>query len=297
MALGHPRHAGKNAALYTLLFGVLLIFWNIASKPWPEEEEVKELANERGMALGWLNRYPPDFELDLDQGQRFSLAESVGKQPILLTFFATWCAPCKEELAELKRFAPKAQQEKILIVAIDLDEKADTVRAFVRREHVPFPVGIDQEENIARSLGVKSVPTSVFIGLDGRVALYQVGAITNAEIALQGPIEEQRKLRASKQQITAEEFRRKLAEQAPFPTELGRTNEPAKKPHLDESQRAFAAKLRCANCDQNILKCGCEYCLDIQRRLAAIDVKGKGDDQVLHELYLVKGEKAVAAGR
>lgn len=288
---------GRNTALFAVLIGALLILWNIASKPWPEEEEVKELAGEREMTLAWLRRYPPDFELELDQGKRFSLAETVGKQPVLLTFFATWCAPCRSELAELKRFAPKARQEDILILAIDLDEKADTVRAFVSREQVPFPVGIDQEERIARSLGVKSVPTSIFIGLDGRVALYQVGAITNAEMALQDPMEEQRRIRASRKQVTPEEYRRGLVAQAPLPEAFSRERESPKRPSLDEAHRAVAAKLRCANCDQDILKCGCEYCLDIQRRLGAMDIKDKSDDQILRDLYLTKREKTVASGR
>jgi hypothetical protein len=182
------------------------------------------------------------------------------------------------------------------VLAIDMNEKRDAVQAFIQREKIPFPVGIDQEGRIAKSLGVKSVPTSVFIGLDGRVALYQVGAITNAQIALQGPIERQRDIRAAKEQISAERYRRELENQRSMPRDWGEPSK-AKKVAMDEAHMTLAARLRCADCNEDILKCGCDYCLDIQKRLAAIELEGKSDEEILHELYLVNGGNVHASRR
>ena len=106
----------------------------------------------------------------------------------MLNFFATWCAPCRAEMPELTRFATKFKEQPFTLIGIDAHEEPALVDDFVKKVGVGFPVGID-EGPIAQRYGVISYPTTVIIGADGRVLLYETTAIMNADVALHVPVE------------------------------------------------------------------------------------------------------------
>lgn len=288
---------GRTAALLIGLMVVLLILWNIIGKPWPEEEEVKQLEAYQAASYAWQGRYPEEFALDLLSGERFTLSETLGKRPILLTFFATWCEPCRGELDELKRFMKGTGREELLVLAINAGEREDRVRAFVSGRAIPFQVALDPGRTVSKAFSVESLPTCVFIGLDGRVALYQTGAITNADIVLTGLLADQRRLREEKKQISAQQYLAALKAQDPLPRWMADAEVPEEKVQLDEAHRAIAGKVRCADCPKSILDCACGYCLDVQRRLSTLEVAGKGEEEVLRELFWLGEGDGHAAGR
>ena len=116
-----------------------------------------------------VQRFPekkeaPSFSLkDLD-GNQITLGALKGK-PILMIFFASWCPGCKEEVPLFEKFsAGKKDHLTILTLAID-GEKEKRVRRFVKGLKVDLPVLLDLNEKVARSYGVRMVPT-VFL-LDG----------------------------------------------------------------------------------------------------------------------------------
>jgi cytochrome c-type biogenesis protein len=118
----------------------------------------------------------PAFSLTDLNGQPVSLAGLRGKA-VLVTFWATWCAPCRQELPLISSAYQAHQEQGLAVVAVDFgDESADTVRAFWNSMGLqPAPV-LDPGGRVADAYGVglktSGLPVSVFIARDGSVSTY-----------------------------------------------------------------------------------------------------------------------------
>jgi len=91
------------------------------------------------------------------------------KRPVVLTFFATWCVPCRDEVPLLidlhRRFGERVG---FLCVAVD-PENVDKIRSFVNDVNVPYPMLLDQDRKIMSAYGVDALPATFVIGVDGRI--------------------------------------------------------------------------------------------------------------------------------
>ncbi len=106
------------------------------------------------------------FSLKTVNGNQFTLAQFRGK-PVMLTFWATWCGTCTDELPVIEKFAAgKRGQVTMLTMAID-GEKESRVRRFVDRNNISLPVLLDAKEVTARKYGITMIPTTLFIDRDG----------------------------------------------------------------------------------------------------------------------------------
>ena len=173
-----------------LIFLAALVFLHLGMKRQPEKIKMEQFSDSVRTPQKWQGKIAPDFNLTLLDGERFRLSEHIGKKIIILNFFATWCGPCKEEMPELNRFSLANAGKPILLIGIDDNEKRSVVEEFIGKYGVTFPVGIDTSNEIQRSYGVRSFPTTVLIGLDGSIQLYELGAISNADIAFGNLIKE-----------------------------------------------------------------------------------------------------------
>ncbi len=97
------------------------------------------------------------------------------KPPLVLHFWATWCAPCGEELPALDALAARLA---IPVVAVSEDRGgADDVQPYLDH-HPPLPhleMRFDAKRKLARALGLGAVPVSVVIGADGRETARLIG--------------------------------------------------------------------------------------------------------------------------
>ena len=165
-------------ALLLLLVGELHYFL----KPQPTEKELKQFSGVFSAGMQWQGKYAPAFDLTTIQGERFSLSDSMGKKVVVLNFFATWCEPCQSEMAELERYFEEHRDGSFLLLAVDVRETPEVVGAFFREHKLRFPVGID-DGRVEKQYRVSGYPTTVLIGVDGKVQLYEVGAMPNADVA------------------------------------------------------------------------------------------------------------------
>ena len=119
-----------------------------------------------------VGKKAPDFTLPTleDEGE-FHLADAIGKQVIVLDFWASWCPPCVRGLPKLSDVASDFSDRKVLFYAVNLQEDAETIRAFLdtRKEEIDLPVLLDLEATVGNKYSVKAIPQMVLIGLDGRV--------------------------------------------------------------------------------------------------------------------------------
>jgi thiol-disulfide isomerase/thioredoxin len=105
----------------------------------------------------------PLFKLDeFRGGGPLSLADQRGKI-VLLHFFATYCEPCRPEMASLNRFLKANTDKPFAVFAVDVGEIDLKVRAFFEKEPVDFPVVLDRDRKISKAWGVYALPTTIVL--------------------------------------------------------------------------------------------------------------------------------------
>lgn len=153
-------------------------------------------AGATGAGLAWWRLRPgpvEDTAVDALWGQTFERPEGgslamadLRGQKVLLNFWATWCAPCVEEMPLLDRFARENEASGWKVIGLAVDQAA-AVRPFLTRVPVSFPIGLIGPGGIqlARSLGnnVGGLPFTVVIDADGRVRQRKMGQVTPAELS------------------------------------------------------------------------------------------------------------------
>lgn len=114
-----------------------------------------------------------------DSLRQSDLAGSV----VLLNYWATWCAPCREEMPDLVALhtAYESQGFEVIGISLDTDEPA-FVSAFADQMEVPYRIALDPGgEAAAAAGGVYGLPTSILLNRDGSVAWRANGLITREE--------------------------------------------------------------------------------------------------------------------
>ena len=113
----------------------------------------------------------PDFSLGTLAGGTVRLSDLRGKV-VLLDFWATWCAPCRESLPHLQEMGrDKSLADKGLVVlAVNAQEDPAQVAAFVRQKGFTFTVPMDPQATAAAAYHVYGLPATVVVGRDGKVA-------------------------------------------------------------------------------------------------------------------------------
>jgi peroxiredoxin len=111
----------------------------------------------------------PDFTLPALDGQPVALNQYLGKKPVLLAFWATWCPECKEAIPEINALHGGPLSGKLQVLAVDFRESREKVAAAVKARGIRYPVVLDEKGKVARAYGVVGIPTYVLVGRDGKV--------------------------------------------------------------------------------------------------------------------------------
>ncbi|HHW76972.1 MAG TPA: TlpA family protein disulfide reductase [Xanthomonadaceae bacterium] len=124
-----------------------------------------------------LRQAPPLVGQTLD-GRTLTLAQLRGK-PVLVTFWATTCPSCIEEMPHLIELYRELNPKGLEIIGVAMAyDPPEQVRTLVRQRQIPYPVVLDSEEHIAREFdNVRVTPTSVLISPEGRIVHYRLGLL------------------------------------------------------------------------------------------------------------------------
>lgn len=115
----------------------------------------------------------PDFELADKSGKKWSLRSFRGK-PVLLNFWATWCAPCVEEMPSLENLKKRLGDD-LQILTVSVDEEWSLIDKFFPRG-TALPVLLDTSKEVPKRYGTEKYPETFLIDSQGRLQtlLHQV---------------------------------------------------------------------------------------------------------------------------
>jgi peroxiredoxin len=126
----------------------------------------------------------PDFTLKGLDGKSVKLSDYQGKV-VILNFWAVWCKYCKLEMPDLNELNKELEKEgEAVILAVDVQESADTVNEYLSSNNISLKVLLDQDGSVAQQYGISGYPTTFVINKDGSVYTYISGA-TDKETLLE----------------------------------------------------------------------------------------------------------------
>jgi peroxiredoxin len=116
----------------------------------------------------------PDFGLPDVAGKVHRLSEYRGKVA-MVSFWATWCLPCREEMPTMQRAWDKLHNEGFTILAVDVGDEAGSVQQFFAGTPVKFPVLLDRDSAVSSQWPLKGLPTTFVLDRAGRVRYKATG--------------------------------------------------------------------------------------------------------------------------
>jgi peroxiredoxin len=116
------------------------------------------------------------FELPALDGAAIDSATWRGKT-VVLNVWASWCGPCRQEMASLEALSRGVDPAQVLVVGISVDEDRHLMHEYLMHERISFPILSDRTQAVVKSvLGVHSLPSTLVIGPDGAVRARVAGA-------------------------------------------------------------------------------------------------------------------------
>jgi peroxiredoxin len=134
----------------------------------------------------------PDFSLKLTDGATFSYSphhahhhegSGASEKPMVMFFYANWC-PCSNASAQ---FLKQSSEEfgGVNFVGIGIQDNETDLSKFLEKHNIKFPAGFDLKQEVARSYGVATTPTTIFVNREGKIDSIFVGKIKKYEDILE----------------------------------------------------------------------------------------------------------------
>lgn len=135
--------------------------------------------NEEDLSL----KKAPNFKLINIDGKYIELNKEVGKGPILISFWATWCKPCLEEMVEYNKIYSEYKDKGFTLLAIstDTEKTVAKVKPYIKSKNYNFPVLLDSNSDVARKYYAQQMPYTVLIDKNGSVVYSHLGYMKGDE--------------------------------------------------------------------------------------------------------------------
>lgn len=140
-----------------------------------------------GQQLGKASKIP-DTELTTLQGNTVKLSEELASDKYtIISFWATWCKPCKKELSNLSYLLPKWKKKydvELLAISLDNSQTSRKVKSYVNGKGWQFDVLLDPNNNTKRQLNFNAIPYSIIVDKNGKIIYKHSGYKSGDEYAM-----------------------------------------------------------------------------------------------------------------
>ena len=152
------------AAILFLLVGAFIFFWNNQ-----KDDQISEDVLSVSFAL--------------NEGRNTTLKELVSEknQPLVVNFWATWCAPCLEELPMFESVHNRIGHE-VTFLGINVSDSPTKANEMIADAGISYQMGRDPEGNFLVGLGIVGLPATVFIDNEGTIVDVHMGQISDADL-------------------------------------------------------------------------------------------------------------------
>jgi peroxiredoxin/outer membrane lipoprotein-sorting protein len=137
----------------------------------PSKSRRVAVLNIPGVRESFAGASAGEFTLKDIEGKEVSLSDFRGKT-VMLSFWATWCPPCKEELPALQKI--HEQHQDVVVLAVD-DENKATIRNFLKEKQFGFTALVDRKRTLFKKFSIRFIPTVIVINNEGFITHEVVG--------------------------------------------------------------------------------------------------------------------------
>lgn len=181
------------ASILAVAIGALLLLQPAVAPPDRSSGSAAALSSSTSSVVGQtagLGRTPkagevaPDFQLGTLAGGTIRLSELRGS-PVIINFWATWCAPCKQEMPYLVDAYNWNKERGLRVLAVDsvAFDNLDDIKTFVETYRMDFDIVLDTDDRLSSDWAIMGLPTSFFIRPDGTIAKVHVGQMTVDQVS------------------------------------------------------------------------------------------------------------------
>jgi len=131
---------------------------------------------EQSRFIPWTKAETPRLALRDTAGRPHTLADYRGKV-VLVNFWATWCEPCRDEMATMRILKERLAAQPFEILTVNYGESEAKVTTFFKSAGLDFPALLDPNQEAPKAWRVRVLPASFLVGRDGRVRYSVIGEI------------------------------------------------------------------------------------------------------------------------
>lgn len=150
-------------------------------QPPANASEVGEFTSPFGGASTMTGKPAPSFTLQDLEAHDVTLDSLKGK-PVLLSFWATWCGPCREQMPKIQETQRLFADQGLVVLAINSGESPDVAKKYIDEHHYTFRVLLDQGKTMGGRYSVSSIPALFLIDRDGNIRAHFVGFNTALDL-------------------------------------------------------------------------------------------------------------------
>ena len=123
---------------------------------------------------GEISGKATNFTLKSSTGKNLKLSEYRG-QVVMLNFWASWCAPCRQEMPLLEDLYQKYKSLGFVILGVNVEEDSRKAKSLLRNVKVSFPILFDNKNTVSKQYKVAAMPTTVIIDRNGNLRYLHKG--------------------------------------------------------------------------------------------------------------------------
>lgn len=155
--------------------------FSVLSTASPESNETQEIGTVVSKIAPEIGAQAPDFALRDLEGNESRLSDYRGST-VLLTFWATWCGPCRLEMPTFEDRYQELKDDGFTVLGLNYDEPVEDVSAFRDELGLSFPLLLDPGGSVQRLYRISGYPTSIFVDAQGVVRVVHIGLITEGQL-------------------------------------------------------------------------------------------------------------------